>query len=45
MNLEPSIQSEVSQKEKNSYDILIHTYGNKKDGTDEPMCRATVEIQ
>ena len=27
MNLEPIIQSEVSQKEKDKYCILIHTYG------------------
>ena len=27
MNLEPVIQSEVSQKEKNKYHILIHIYG------------------
>ena len=27
MNLEPIIGSEVSQKEKNKYHILMHTYG------------------
>ena len=27
MNLEPIIQSEVSQKEKDKYCILIHIYG------------------
>ena len=27
MSLEPIIQSEVSQKEKNKYCILIHVYG------------------
>ena len=27
MNLEPVIQSEVSQKEKNKYHILMHIYG------------------
>ena len=27
MKLEPIIQSEVSQKEKNPYSILIHIYG------------------
>ena len=27
MNLEPIIQSEVSQKEKNNYLILTHIYG------------------
>ena len=27
MNLEPTIQSEVSQKEKNKYHIFTHIYG------------------
>ena len=27
MNLEPIIQSKVSQKEKNKYSILTHIYG------------------
>ena len=27
MNLEPIIESEVSQKEKDKYDILMHIYG------------------
>ena len=27
MNLEPIIQSEVSQKEKNKHHILMHIYG------------------
>ena len=27
MNLEPVIQSEVSQKEKSKYHILTHVYG------------------
>ena len=27
MNLEPIIQSEVSQKEKDKYHILMHKYG------------------
>ena len=27
MNLEPIIQSEVSQKEKDKYHILVHIYG------------------
>ena len=36
MNLEPIIQSEVSQKGKNKY-ILIHIYGIGN-GTDEIIC-------
>ena len=27
MNIEPVIQSEVNQKEKNKYHILMHIYG------------------
>ena len=45
MNLEYIIQSEVSQKEKDKYCILIHIYGIQKDGTDEFICRAAMEMQ
>ena len=38
MKLEPIIQSEVSQKEKQQYSILTHTYGIYKDGKDNPIC-------
>ena len=34
MNLEHVIHSEVSQKEKNKYCILMHTYGIEKNSTD-----------
>ena len=44
MNLEPIIQSEVSQKEKDKY-ILMHIYGIKKNGTEEFIFRAAVEKQ
>ena len=44
MNLEPIIQSEVSQKEKNKYHILTHMCGIQKDSTDEPICRARMEM-
>jgi len=40
MNLEPIIQSEVSQKEKEKYRILTHIYGIQKNGTEEFICRA-----
>ena len=40
-NLEPIIQSEISQKEKNKY-ILTHIYGIQKNGI-EPICRAALE--
>ena len=36
MKLEPILQSEVSQKEKHQYSILMHIYGIKKDGNDNP---------
>ena len=45
MNLEPIIQSEVSQKEKDKYHILTHIYGIQKDGTIDPMGRAAKETQ
>ena len=45
MNLEPTTQREVSQKEKHKYHILMHIYGINKDGTDEPVCRAAMETQ
>ena len=35
MNLEPIIQSEASQKEKDKYHILTHIYGIYKNGTEE----------
>ena len=43
MNLEPIIQSEVSQKEKGKYRILTHIYGIQKNGTEEFIYRATME--
>ena len=43
MNLEPIIQSEVSQKEK--YHILTHIYRIQKDGAEEFICRAAMEKQ
>jgi len=45
MNLEATVQSEVSQKEKDKYCILMHVYGIYKDGTDESICRAAREMQ
>ena len=37
MDLETVIQSEVSQKEKNKYPMLMHICGIQKNGTDEPV--------
>ena len=45
MNLEPIIQSEVSQEEKDKYCIETHIYGIKKDGNDKLICMAAPEIQ
>ena len=45
MNLEPIIQSKVNQKEKYKYCTLTHVYGIFKDGTDEFICRAAMEMQ
>ena len=45
MNLEPIIHSEVSQKEKNKYCILIHIYGIQKDNIDERIFWAAMEMQ
>ena len=45
MDLETVIQSEVSQKEKNKYCILIHICGTEKNHTDELVCRAEIETQ
>jgi len=45
MNLECVIQSEVSQKEKHQYSILIDIYRVWKDGNDNPMYKAAKETQ
>ena len=43
MKLEPSIQSEVGQKEKDKYHILAHVYGISKNGPEEFVYRAAME--
>ena len=45
MKLEPIIQSEVSQKDKHQYSILLHIYGILKDGNDNPICETAKETQ
>ena len=45
MKLECIIQTEVSQKEKHQYRILMHIYGIYKDSNDNPICKATKETQ
>ena len=45
MKLEPIIQSEVSQKEKHQYSILMHIYGIWKDGNNDSICETVKETQ
>ena len=45
MKLEPIIQSEVSQKEKHQYSILMYIYRIYKDGNDDPICETAKETQ
>ena len=45
MKLEPIIQSEVRQKEKHQYSILMHIYGIKKDGNDNSIYETAKETQ
>ena len=44
MKLEPIINSEVSQKEK-QYSILTHIYGIQKDGNINAVCETAKEIE
>ena len=45
MNLEPVIQSEVSQREKEISYVNAYIYGLQKNGTDEPTCWAETGMQ
>ena len=45
MKLEPIIESEVSQKDKDQYSILMHIYGILKDDNNNPICRTEKETQ
>ena len=45
MNLQPIIQNQISQKEKDKYHILTHVYGIKKHSTEEFTYRAAMEKQ
>ena len=45
MKLEPIIQSEVSQKEKHQYSILMHICGIYKDGNNDPICETAKETK
>ena len=45
MDLEPIIQSELRQKEKNKYYILTHICEICKHGADGPISKAETEMQ
>ena len=44
MKLESIIQSEVSQKDKDQYSILMHIYGILKDGNTNLICKTETQI-
>ena len=44
MKLEPIMQSEVSQKERHQYSILMHIYGVLKDSNDDLICETARDI-
>ena len=44
MKLESIIQSEVIQKDKDQYSILIHIYGILKDGNTNLICKTETQI-
>ena len=43
--LEPILQSEASQKEKQQYSIITHICGTEKDCNDDPICETAKETQ
>ena len=45
IKLEPIMQNEVSQKDKDQYSILTHIYGISKDGNDNSICKTEKETQ
>ena len=45
LDLETVIQSEVCQKKKKEYRILMHICGIWKNGSDELVCMAEIETQ
>ena len=45
MKLEPTIQSEVSQKEQLQYSILMHIYGIQNDGNNDSIHETAKEMQ
>ena len=45
IKIKPTIQREVSQKEKHQYSILMHIYGIYNDGNNNPICKTAKETQ
>ena len=45
MKLEPMIQSEVSQIDKDQYSILTYIFGILKDGNNNPIFKTEKETQ
>ena len=45
MKLEPIIRSELSQKEKHKYSILMHIYGIQKDGNNDPISKTARDTE
>ena len=45
IKLEPTIQSEVRQKDKHQYSMLMHIYGILKDGNNNATCKSEKESQ
>ena len=43
--LEPILQSEASQKEKQQYSIITHICGTEKDCNDDPICETAKKTQ
>ena len=43
--MEPIIQSELGQKEKHQYSILMHIHGIYKDSNENPICKTAKETQ
>ena len=43
VNLEPAMETEVSQKEEDKYHVLTHIYRIEKNGTEEFSYGAAVE--
>ena len=43
VNLEPAMETEVSQKEEDKYHVLIHIYRIEKNGTEEFIYGAGME--